>query len=188
MLANYSEEGIGHVVDVIHQDPKTVALCYNAHLTWMLGYPDQAVKITDTADAHARRLGHPFDLGFWLTIGALIFDYLGTPEELLKRTTEAERLGRDNSLPVLTQVLVPIHSAIALIRQGRFAEGTTLLGGGLAALEAGGGRVMFPCWKSALAEGLAKLGDLEGVLHLIDEIIKQVERQGWRSVVTMPKP
>jgi hypothetical protein len=39
----------------------------------------------------------------------LIFDYLGDPEELLKRTEEAERLGYENSLPVLTRVMVPIH-------------------------------------------------------------------------------
>jgi predicted ATPase len=121
---------------------------------------------------------HPFDLGFWLTIGALIFDYLGDPERLLKRTEEAARLGRENSLPVLTRVLVPVHSGIALIRQGRFAEGTASLEGGLVALEEGGGRVMFPCWKSALAEGMAQLGDLESALHLIDEIIAQVERPG----------
>ncbi|MFL5283144.1 MAG: AAA family ATPase [Rhodopila sp.] len=181
LLANYTEERFGHVVDVIHQDPKTVALCYNTQSTWMLGYPEQAMKISDATDAHARRRGHPFDLGFWFTIGALIFDYLGDPEELLKRTEEAERLGHDNSLPVLTQVLVPIHSAIALIRQGRFAEGTASLQGGLAALEEGGGRVMFPCWKSALAEGMAQLGDLEGALHLIEEIIAQVERPGWEE-------
>jgi predicted ATPase len=181
LLANYTEERFGHVVDVIHQDPKTVALCYNTHSTWMLGYPEQAMKISDATDAHARRRGHPFDLGFWFTIGALIFDYLGDPQELLKRTEEAERLGHENSLPVLTRVLVPIHSAIALIRRGRFAEGTASLEGGLAALEEGGGRVMFPCWKSALAEGMAQLGDLESALHLIDEIIAQVERPGWEE-------
>ncbi len=181
LLASYTEERVGHVVDVIHQDPKTVALCYNTHLTWMLGYSEQAMKTSDATDAHARRRGHPFDLGFWLTIGALIFDYLGDPEELLKRTAEAARLGHENSLPVLTRVLVPIHSAIALIRQGRFVEGTASLEGGLAALEEGGGRVMFPCWKSALAEGMAQLGDLERALHLIDEIISQVERPGWEE-------
>ena len=82
---------------------------------------------------------------------------------------------------MLTRVLVPIHSAIALIREGRFTEGTASLEGGLAALEEGGGRVMFPCWKSALAEGMARLGDLESALHLIDEIIAQVERPGWEE-------
>ena len=78
-------------------------------------------------------------------------------------------------------MLLPVHSGIALIRQGRFAEGTASLEGGLVALEEGGGRVMFPCWKSALAEGMAQLGDLESALHLIDEIIAQVERPGWEE-------
>jgi hypothetical protein len=63
LLANYSEDRIGHVVDVIHQDPKTVALCYNTHMTWMLGYPEQAMKASNATDAHARWRRHPFDLG-----------------------------------------------------------------------------------------------------------------------------
>jgi ribosomal protein S4 len=40
---------------------------------------------------------------------------------------------------------------------------------------------MFPCWKSALAEGLAQLGDLERALRLIDEIVAQVKRPGWEE-------
>ena len=83
-------------------------MIYTALLTWILGYPDQAVKISDEKDAHARRRGHPFDLGFALTVGADVFDHLGEPDELLKRAEEAERLGRENSLPVLDGVLVPI--------------------------------------------------------------------------------
>ena len=47
----------------------------------MLGYPEQAVKMSDAAHDHARRLGHPFDLGWALTIGAFVFDHLGEPEE-----------------------------------------------------------------------------------------------------------
>jgi hypothetical protein len=84
-------------------------------------------------------------------------------------------------------MLLPVHSGIALIRQGRFAEGTASLEGRLVALEEGGGCVMFPCWKSALAEGMAQLGDLESALHLIDEIIAQSSGRAGKSVVTMPK-
>jgi predicted ATPase len=35
--------------------------------------------------------------------------------------------------------------------------------------------------KSALVEGMAQLGDLDGALVLIDEVIAQIERPGWEE-------
>jgi predicted ATPase len=147
----------------------------------MLGYPDQAVRISDASDAHARRRGHPFDLGWTLTVGAEVFDHLCEFDEVLKRVEEGDRVGRENSLPFLTECMVPIHSGIALIRTGRVAEGMASLERGLAVWEEGGGRANSPYCKSVLAEGMAQLGDLRGALYLIDEAIAQIERRGWEE-------
>ena len=137
--------------------------------------------MSDDRDADARRRGHPFNLGFALTVGAQLFDYLSQPDEALKRIAEAERLGRENSIPYLTEVLVPWTSGTALIRKGQFAEGVAALKAGLAAWEQGGGRCSSPFSKSVLAEGMAELGDLDGALDLIDESIAQIERPGWEE-------
>ncbi len=99
VLALYSEERHGHLVDIKNHDPKTISLAYTALSTWMLGYPDQAVRISLAKDAHARRRGHPFDLGWALTVGAYVFDLLREFDDWLKRIEEADRLGRENSLP-----------------------------------------------------------------------------------------
>jgi class 3 adenylate cyclase/tetratricopeptide (TPR) repeat protein len=181
ILTLYREERHGRLVEILNHDPKTVALVFAAFSAWMLGYPDQAVRISDAAEAHARRRGHPFDLGWVLTIGAEVYDHLREPDEVLKRSEEGDRVGRENSLLFLTECMVPNHSGIALIRKGRVAEGMALLGRGLAVWEGGGGRVNSPYGKSALAEGMAQLGDLAGALVLIDEAIAQVERPGWEE-------
>jgi predicted ATPase len=154
---------------------------YTALLTWMLGYPEQAVTISDAKDAHARRLGHPFDLGWALTIGAIVFDHLSEPNEHLRRVEEADRVGRENSLAFVTEVLAPISSGIALIRKDQFAEGIATLKVGQGLWDASGGRVGTPYYKSVLAEGMAQLGDLAGALVLIDEVIAQIERPGWEE-------
>ena len=181
VLALYSEERHGHLVGILNHDPKTACLIYLALLTWLLGYPDQAVKISDERDAFARRRGHPFDLGFALTLGAWLFDFRGEPDELLKRLDEADRLGRQNSLPFLTDVLVPLYSPGALIHKGQIAEGTLLSKGALAAWEGAGSRINVPHLKASLAEGMARLGDLDGALDLINESVAQVERPGWEE-------
>ena len=186
-LAIYTEEQHGHIGNIIGYDPKTVALGFNALATWMLGYPNQALRLSKDRDAHSLRHPHPFDLGFWLTFGALLFDFRGEPEVLLRRAEEASSLGRENSLPFFTEVLAPIHSGIAVIRQGQLAKGTALLGNGLALYEGGGGGCIVPYWKPVLAEGTARLGDLAGALRLIDEVIAQVERPGWGERCCYPE-
>jgi predicted ATPase len=156
-------------------------LAFLAQSTWMLGYPEQAASIGDATLEHARRRGHPFDLGWALTVGAEVFDYLREPDELLKRVEEADRLGRENSLPFLSECLVSIHSGIALIRNGQTAEGVASLERGLAVWEEGGGRVGSPYLKSVLAEGMAQRGDRAGAIALIEKVIGQVERPGWEE-------
>ena len=126
MLAVYSDERRGDVIEVLAHDPKTQSLAYLAQVVWMLGYPEQAVKIDEGKEAHARRLRHPFDLGWALTVGSLVFDHLGEPEEQLKRAEEAERLGREASMPLLAVILAPLMTGIALTRKRRFAEGIAL--------------------------------------------------------------
>src|SRR5262249_41890966 len=93
VLALYSEEQHGHLADVLNNEPKTLSLVFSAQSTWMLGYPEQALRLFDAGHDHARRRGHPFDLGWALTTGAAVFDYLRDPDEWLKRLEEADRVG-----------------------------------------------------------------------------------------------
>jgi hypothetical protein len=179
VLALYSEDRHGLLLSPL--DPKTISLVYSAVSTWMLGHPAQAVRIGDAKDAHARRRAYPFDLGWALTAGAWVFDHLCEPDEWLKRIEEADRVGRENSLPFVTECLVPLFSGIALIRKGQTAEGTALLERSLAVWEADGGGVGSPYLRSVLAEGMALLGDLGAALDLIDGAIAQIERPGWEE-------
>ena len=181
VLALYTEDRHAHLFGVLHQDPKTYSLSGLALSTWILGYPEQARSISDATDAHARRCGHAFDLGYVLTGGSEIFDLLGEPDEMLKRVAEADRVGRENSLPFVTDCLVDTWSGMGLIRRGQVAEGIASLERGLAVWEKGGGRVCSPYLKSVLAEGMAQAGDLAGALVLIDEAIAQIERPGWEE-------
>ena len=179
VLALYDEHKHRHLADVINHDPKTAVGMYAALGTWMLGYPDQAVRISNATEEHARRRGHTFDLGIALTLGTEAFHHRGEPGELRKRAKECEDLGRESSLPVLYALMAPINYGLALIREGPVAEGMVTLKAALALWDASGGKGRSPYIKSVLAEGMALLGDLDGALSLIDEQIGQVERPGW---------
>jgi predicted ATPase len=181
VLALYSEERHGHLADIQNQDAKTQSLGFSAQSTWMLGYPEQAMKISGAGHEHARRRRHPFDVGWALTCGAMVFDYLREPDDLLKRVAEADRVARENSLPFVTECMVAFWSGIALIRKGQIAEGMASLERGIGVWEQSGGRLAIPYFKSALAEGMAQLGNLAGALVLIDQAIAQIDRPGWEE-------
>ena len=57
------------------------------------------------------------------------------------RADECERLGRENSMPVLWALLAPLSYGVALIREGKAAEGIATLGAGLTFWDATGGKV-----------------------------------------------
>ena len=78
-----------------NNNPFTGEGIYRAQYLWIMGYQSQALAANQEMEANARRRGHPFDLAFALTLGAQLFDFLGDPEALLRRTEEAERIGKD---------------------------------------------------------------------------------------------
>jgi tetratricopeptide (TPR) repeat protein len=181
MLALYDGERHGHLVDMLNHDPKTGVGTLASISTWMLGYPDRAVRLGDETVAHARRRAHPFDLGWALTQGAEVFDFRCEPEQLRKRAEEGERLGREHSMPVLWALMAPFGYGLALIRDGKPAEGIAALKAGLAVWDGSGGKIHSPYYKSQLAEATALQGDTAAALALIDEQIAQVERPGWEE-------
>jgi hypothetical protein len=183
VLDLYDPEKYRHLDYIVIQDPKTVAGAFGSICTWILGYPDQALRLSDEKDAHARRRGHPFDLGRALTGGAHAIDHRVTPEDLRERAEECEQLGRENSLPVLWAMLAPITYGQALIREGKIAEGMAQLKAGNVFWEATSGKLGSPSMNAHLAEGMALTGDLDNALLLIDEAIAQIERPGWEERV-----
>ena len=183
----YDDEKHRHLADILNHDPKTRAGIFGSICTWILGYPDRALRLNDEKDAHARRRGHPFDLGYALTDGAHEFDHRLTHEDLRKRAEECERLGRENSLPVLWAMLAPRLYGLALIREGKPAEGIVPLKAGIAVWEASGGKVRIPMLKAFLAEAMALTGDLDNALHLIDETSPKSNAPGGRNAFTTPR-
>jgi class 3 adenylate cyclase len=179
--ALYDPQRAERWVQLTGHDPRTVFLGWSAHWTWMLGYPDQAVRISDEKDAHARQLGHALNLGYALTVGAYTFDYRREPEQLAERGREADRLGREQNISILYQVMVPQVEGLARLRSRQLSESVSLLGQGIENWNGLGGYTRVPYLKSALAEALALQGDLGAALEKIGECLEQIERPGWQE-------
>ena len=168
-------------------DVRTAVGVFASQALWMLGYPDQAAQVSDQKDADARRLGHPFDIGWALTWGAYVFDYRCEPERLLARADEADRLAREQSIPVLYDVLVPVGQGLARLRMGQLAEAISLLRQGIDGWNGAGGHLNVPYMKSALAEALARQGDLDAGLAL-DRRVPRADRAARMARAGLARP
>ena len=181
VLDLYDDEKHRHLADILNHDPKTTAGICGSICTWMLGYPDRALRLSDEKDAHARRRGHPFDLGFALTMGAHEFDHRFRHEDLRKRAEECERLGRENSLPVLWALLAPMFIWPGTYPGRQARRRNCPAQGRHRVLGSDRRQGPQPDLKAFLAEAMALTGDLDNALHLIDEVIAQIERPGWEE-------
>ncbi len=181
VLALYDEEQHRHLADLMNADPKTSVGIFISSGTWMLGYPDRAVQVSEASVAHARRRGHPFDLGFALTAGTMVWDFRCEPEQMLVQVEEAERLGRAHSLPFISDVLAQLWKGLAWLRAGCLVEGIPQLRGALETFNAHGNEIIMPYVRAVLAEGLALSGDFGGGLSLIEDSLSQIARPGWEE-------
>jgi predicted ATPase len=180
-LARYSDEKHRHLADRMNTDPKTSVGAFVSLGAWILGYPDRAVQVSDANDAHARRRGHPFDLGWVLTVGSGLWDHRREPEPVLARVEEAERLGRAHNLPLISEAMAQVFKGLAWLRAGRLAEGIPHLRGAMERWNPHGGGFWMPYFRASLAEGLALSGDLDGGLSLIEESLSQIARPDWEE-------
>lgn len=162
-------------------DPMSAFGLYAAHFQWMLGYPDQALNTLLAKEAHARAIGHVFDLGFALTTGSHAFDYRGEPEALMLRVEEAERLGRESSVPFISEVMAQVMRGVAMLRAGDSVGARGQIAHGMGMWSAHGSNIWNPYLRALLAEAEAGSGDFPRALALLDESIDQANRPGWEE-------
>jgi predicted ATPase len=140
------------------------------------------VAIVHERDSHARRIGHPFDSGFVLTLGAWVFHYRREPEKQYACNKAIQKLARDSGLPFLSEVLAPfLSTGISLAQMGRLSEGIEHMQTGIRLWESAGARTVTPYIRSRLGEALALSGDVEGGLSHVDAMLEQISRPGWQE-------
>jgi class 3 adenylate cyclase len=147
--------------------------------------PGTPAPVSSTGQAlGGRPSGDRLEVRIGIATGLVVVGDLIGEGEALERGVAGETpnlAARLQALPIVTECLVPISFGMALIRKGQSAEGMALRERGIAVWEQSGGRLYNTYSKSVLAEGMAQLGDLAAALHLVDEVIAQIERPGWEE-------
>ena len=163
VLALYDPRRAGRWMELTGNDVRTAVGIFSSQALWMLGYPDQAAQVSDQKDADARRLGHPFDIGWALTWGAYVFDYRCEPDRLLARVARgrSHRTGAKHS-PCSQGARPGGRRPRACCARASCPRRFPCWSVASTVGNATGGHLNLPYLKSALAEALARRGRPRG--------------------------
>jgi len=174
-LALYDPGRAERWIQMTGHDLRTFVEVYTCQLIWIMGYPDQAERMSHASSQHAHGDGHAFNLVWALTFSAYVFAYRREPDRFLERVGEADQVAREQGLTFIHEVSVPQARGIAELQNGRPAPAIVLLRQGIERWMKTGGNVRIPLVKSALALAVGMQGDTRTALELIDECIAQIE-------------
>ena len=187
VLELYDPQRADRFMQLTGYDLRTFVQVYACQLIWMMGYPDEAVRVAEASVAHAQSVGHAFNHVWTLTFSAYAYAYRREPERFLAQIADADRIARDQGIAFISRVSVPQAEGVAAVLSGRPRDAIASLRVGIERWTANGGNVRVPYVKSALAEALALEGDLFSALELIDECVDQIERVGSEEREWLPE-
>jgi len=161
------------------QDPGVSCLIWDSWILWFLGYPDQALKLSQQAIALAKELGHAFTLAFVLGIASW-FHYFRREFEASKELSEASiEISTEEGFE-LFKAGAPALRGYTQIAEGQVEDGIAQVKQGLAAWKAMGAEFHRTHWLAWLAEAYVKSGQTKEGLVTIAEAFDTLEKKGER--------
>ena len=175
LRALYDPAKHGEIARLTMSDPLTGDGIYRAHYLWMLGYPDQALSVAHETARYVRELNNPFEIAFALTLGAQVYEYTHRPADLLSSAEGAARVGQAFGVPLMSEIMAEIGRAQAWLLGGRTEDGIAHLRASSQRLNDTGHRVWVAYLGARIGEAVARAGDRERGLELVQASLSRVE-------------
>ena len=162
------------------QDPCVSCYCFDAMTLWMLGFPDQAEKKAQGAIVLARELGYPFTLTWCLSMIGKYYTMRRNYADAERVITEGLALTKEYGFSFFSESLIA-YRAIGSAAQGKIDQ--LIVGGGNPGGFAAAGYELAHTWaRSAIAEALGNLGQVDIGFALLAEARELMERNDERYV------
>ncbi len=160
-------------------DPGVCARVWGALVSWLQGYPAQALQSAHTALTLAHELGHPFTAAHVLSHAAQLDQFRREGLAVQERAEAALTLAAEQGFPFWLAWGSMLHGW-AVADQGQVEEGIAQLRQGLAAYQATGAEMWRPYFLALLAEGYGNGGQTDEGLTVLAEALAQVDKTGER--------
>jgi predicted ATPase len=160
---------------VYGQDPGVAALSHGSWILWHLGYPDQALRMSQDAVTLGKDSSHPFSLAYALSYAAVLHQFCGEVEAVEELAEAAIALSREQGF-VLWMALAMALRGWARAEQGQREEGIVGMRWGLDEYRALSQYITRPHLLTLLAEAYGRAGQAAEGLTLLAEALAVAER------------
>jgi len=180
VVKSYDPQKHGFLAFAFGQDAGVSCLSWLGWALWFLGYPEQAVKQCKEALVLAKKLNHPFTLGFAYGIAGSLFYSLPREFQKVKEHSEVSRmLGKREGFG-LFQAMEPLFRGMERSIEGNVEEGIKLMRQGLATYRAIGTEMQLPHYLGLFGELCEKGGKVKEGFEAVAEGLAAVNKSGER--------
>jgi predicted ATPase len=159
--------------------PHVFSQAYLGNTLFCLGFPDQALALSNRNIPEARGLAHPPSLAGGLAIGARLLSLAGDDAALDEWVNQLFAVATEHGFPHW-RAQGSIYRGWVKVKNGDVTEGMSLLRSGCTAYRASGVELFVPHYLDLLAAACEIAGHLEEALALLDDALRMVERTGER--------
>ncbi len=179
-LALYDPERHASLKTIYSYDPKVLCLGYLAWVQLSLGKSDRALQTSRDSVTRAEEISHPLSLGFALHRSITVHQLRRDISSVENAATTMQALACEQGF-VTYSISARLYQGWALVQRNSIDDGIPLLCDSLDALRAIKDEDFFPHTISLVAEALAKRGEYEGALELLQEALHRVEnnKENW---------
>lgn len=160
------------------RDPAITCRAQMGRVLWLLGYPDQAVAVSDAALTLATRSGQPHSMVFALFLDMLLRQFLGELAAAAERADRILVLAKEHDLPQYRS-WAGIVRGWALAMQGD-PDGVTAMQQNLVVYDRIGSALSRTHFLGMLAEALGKHSRVDEALAVVTDAFADVERYSER--------
>jgi predicted ATPase len=164
---------------VYGQDPGVATLSHGSWIIWHLGYPDQALRMSQDAVTLGKESSHPFSLAFALSYAAVLHQFCREVEAVEELAEAAVTLSTEQGL-VLWLAYARGLRGWAQAERGQREEGIAGLRLALADYRAMSQYLTRPYLLALLAEVYGKVGQAAEGLALLAEALAVVDNGEMR--------
>jgi len=159
--------------------PLAALMTVRSATRWILGYPDEAVRLARSAVERAEQLGHPQTLAHTKAWGAAILEWCGAPES---------REWAESSLQASRELEFPMAEFFAegvlgwILTRSSNTSGIDLIRKSTEFQSRAGIRLWIPHVKAWLAEALLRAGNAQAAIGAASEGLQSSQETGIRQL------
>jgi tetratricopeptide (TPR) repeat protein len=135
----------------VGEDAGITHRCYLALTLWQLGYPEQALRVSQETLKLAHAIEHPFSLAYAQHHTSWLYQQLGLPAETKVASEEGMQTAAEQGFAMF-HATGSLYRAAGILLEGRPDEALPLLKRGLEAYRATGAGLALPYYLSILGD------------------------------------